>query len=158
MFLFGAGEEISWGQRILNIETPDIIKKQNAQKEITLHNLNLFQTKLKDEKGILKYFTIGKIFRMFSFAFFLLLPLFVIISSWMKKLMNDINVPVSPVMISVFFLINWIIFKIASLTLTGDDIFFWTFSEVRESSVAFFFMMASVYFLLDSKEKTPQTV
>ena len=38
-FLFVAGEEISWGQRLLNIETPDILMKHNKQGEITLHNL-----------------------------------------------------------------------------------------------------------------------
>jgi hypothetical protein len=39
MFLFGAGEEISWGQRIFGIETPRILAENNAQKEMNLHNL-----------------------------------------------------------------------------------------------------------------------
>ena len=38
-----AFEEISWGQRILDIETPDAIKQINAQNEITLHNHVYFQ-------------------------------------------------------------------------------------------------------------------
>ena len=37
--LFGAGEEISWGQRILDLETPDYLKERNAQGELGLHNL-----------------------------------------------------------------------------------------------------------------------
>ncbi len=37
--LFGAGEEISWGQRIFGIETPDYLKERNAQGELGLHNL-----------------------------------------------------------------------------------------------------------------------
>ena len=37
--LFGAGEEISWGQRIFNIETPEALKAHNAQEEFNLHNL-----------------------------------------------------------------------------------------------------------------------
>ncbi len=37
--LFGAGEEISWGQRILGLETPDYLKERNAQGELGLHNL-----------------------------------------------------------------------------------------------------------------------
>lgn len=37
--LFGAGEEISWGQRIFGIETPDYLKDRNAQGELGLHNL-----------------------------------------------------------------------------------------------------------------------
>lgn len=37
--LFGAGEEISWGQRILGLESPDYFQENNAQGEIGLHNL-----------------------------------------------------------------------------------------------------------------------
>ncbi len=37
--LFGAGEEISWGQRVLGIETPASFKERNAQEEFNLHNL-----------------------------------------------------------------------------------------------------------------------
>jgi hypothetical protein len=41
-FLLVAGEEISWGQRILGIETPEAIAEQNRQNEINLHNLETF--------------------------------------------------------------------------------------------------------------------
>lgn len=37
--LFGAGEEISWGQRVFGIETPESFKERNAQEEFNLHNL-----------------------------------------------------------------------------------------------------------------------
>lgn len=37
--LFGAGEEISWGQRLFGIETPQALMERNAQQEINLHNL-----------------------------------------------------------------------------------------------------------------------
>jgi len=36
-------EEISWGQRLLGIETPACISKVNVQNQITLHNLIGFQ-------------------------------------------------------------------------------------------------------------------
>jgi hypothetical protein len=38
-FVFMAGEEISWGQRIFDISTPDALVNLNYQHEITLHNL-----------------------------------------------------------------------------------------------------------------------
>ena len=38
-FIVCAGEEISWGQRIFNIETPTLLKEINVQEEITLHNI-----------------------------------------------------------------------------------------------------------------------
>ena len=37
--LFGAGEEISWGQRVFDIETPQSLMERNAQQEMNLHNL-----------------------------------------------------------------------------------------------------------------------
>jgi hypothetical protein len=42
LFMFGAGEEISWGQRILGFSTPETLQAHNFQKEFTLHNLTLW--------------------------------------------------------------------------------------------------------------------
>ncbi len=39
VFLFGAGEEISWGQRIFNVESSDYFINNNAQGETNLHNI-----------------------------------------------------------------------------------------------------------------------
>lgn len=39
LFFFGAMEEISWGQRILGIESPEWFLKHNRQGETNLHNL-----------------------------------------------------------------------------------------------------------------------
>lgn len=37
---FMAGEEISWGQRIFNIETPEQLAERNLQNELTVHNID----------------------------------------------------------------------------------------------------------------------
>ena len=37
--IFVAGEEISWGQRLLGIETPVFLEEVNVQGELTVHNL-----------------------------------------------------------------------------------------------------------------------
>lgn len=41
--LFITGEEISWGQRILGINSPEIVQANNAQGETTIHNINGLQ-------------------------------------------------------------------------------------------------------------------
>ena len=46
MFLFGAGEEISWGQRIFNIESTEFFVQNNAQGETNFHNLVVNDTKI----------------------------------------------------------------------------------------------------------------
>ena len=38
-FLFLAGDEIFWGQRILGIQTPEALTESNRQGETTIHNL-----------------------------------------------------------------------------------------------------------------------
>jgi len=41
LFIFCiAGEEVSWGQRLLNIKTPEYIARNNTQHELTIHNLH----------------------------------------------------------------------------------------------------------------------
>ena len=37
--LFAAGEEISWGQRIFGIDTPDRLERLNRQEELNVHDL-----------------------------------------------------------------------------------------------------------------------
>ena len=46
LFLFGAMEEISWGQRILGIESPEWFLKHNRQFETNLHNLVIYGVNL----------------------------------------------------------------------------------------------------------------
>ena len=46
VLFFGAGEEISWGQRIFGIESPDYFKEKNLQGETNLHNLVLGGVKI----------------------------------------------------------------------------------------------------------------
>ena len=41
MFFFGAGEEISWGQRIFGWETSEAMKEINRQDETTIHNIEI---------------------------------------------------------------------------------------------------------------------
>ncbi len=46
IFLFGAGEEISWGQRIFDWGSPAFFHQYNTQGETNLHNLAFGGTKL----------------------------------------------------------------------------------------------------------------
>jgi len=46
LFIFGTGEEISWGQRLFAIESPEFFQNNNAQQETNLHNLVVGDTKI----------------------------------------------------------------------------------------------------------------
>lgn len=43
LLLFIAGEEISWGQRILDLDTPDVLLDRNHQEEANVHNIRIVQ-------------------------------------------------------------------------------------------------------------------
>lgn len=44
---FVAGEEVSWGQRIFGLETPESLAEINRQDELTLHNIDAVRVALK---------------------------------------------------------------------------------------------------------------
>lgn len=87
IFLFGAGEEISWGQRIFNIESSDYFLENNAQGETNLHNMVVEGKK------------INKI--IFSQLLTLILILYLIVTpflyrkiAWIKNLADTFAVPI----------------------------------------------------------------
>jgi hypothetical protein len=41
LFVFGIGEELSWGQRLFGIQTPEVLRHYNKQEELNIHNLKL---------------------------------------------------------------------------------------------------------------------
>ncbi|MFK5879973.1 MAG: hypothetical protein QM478_10815 [Flavobacteriaceae bacterium] len=46
IFLFGAGEEVSWGQRIFGWESSEYFAQNNLQQETNLHNMMIGETKI----------------------------------------------------------------------------------------------------------------
>ncbi len=48
LFFFAGGEEVSWGQRILGVESSEFFQQNNDQGEITLHNLVVGGVKLDE--------------------------------------------------------------------------------------------------------------
>lgn len=87
VFLFGAGEEISWGQRIFNIESSEYFLENNAQGETNLHNMVVGGKK------------VNKI--IFSQLLTVVLVLYLIITpilyrkiEWVKNLATSFAVPI----------------------------------------------------------------
>ena len=63
IFFFGFGEEISWGQRIFNIETPNFFIENNLQSETNIHNLMIGDVKLNKlifTNGLFFIFSLNK--------------------------------------------------------------------------------------------------
>ncbi|WP_299522455.1 hypothetical protein [uncultured Lutibacter sp.] len=99
IFLFGAGEEISWGQRIFNVESSEYFLENNAQGETNLHNMVVDGNK------------INKI--IFSQLLTLILVIYLIITPLLyrkfeaiKKLANLFAVPIVKWQHTIAFLVS----------------------------------------------------
>jgi len=87
LFIFAAGEEISWGQRIFGIESSEFFKDNNAQKEMNLHNLVIGDTKIN--KLIFSKLLTGALV-----IYLVILPILYVKLFWVKNLIIDFGVPI----------------------------------------------------------------
>jgi hypothetical protein len=85
--VFAAGEEISWGQRIFNIESSDFFQKNNAQGETNLHNLVVGGVKV-NKLLFSQLFTVG------AALYLLALPYFYRKNAGFQKFIDRSGIPV----------------------------------------------------------------
>lgn len=90
-FFVMLGEEISWGQRLLNLETPAPIKGINLQDETNLHNLFGFFT--------------THLLLLIVFFYGVIIPLLSYKNPFFRKLFNFIGLPVASPGLSIGFLV-----------------------------------------------------
>lgn len=87
VLFFGMGEEISWGQRILGLETPEFLANVNAQKETNLHNLVIGETSVNK-------LIFGKLLAVGLAGYLTLLPFLFAKSTLVREWLNRLAVPI----------------------------------------------------------------
>jgi hypothetical protein len=149
---FGAGEEISWGQRILGFKTPDSLAAVNVQHEFNIHNIAIFNdrdlNKVK-KTGWHRLLEINILYRVFSMGFLVGVPLFFYHIRLQPVTNRKIRMPVPPVTIGIFFFISWAIFyslKYAILPRGRSVEYYLTTGEIFEFTAAYVYFMAALYF------------
>ncbi len=150
LFFLGFGEEISWGQRLFHISTPDYIKAHNMQGEINLHNLEWFhrfsdlaQTEEKPFWQLM--LDVGRLYVLFWFTFCIAIPFANKINSKAASLFQYINIPIVPLWIGIFFLLNY---GLSNVIYQLVDIEKYTpLMEIKETISSYFFLLVSYYFL-----------
>lgn len=98
-FILCLGEEISWGQRILDLKTPAMLSAINVQNEITLHNI-----------GSISVFS--NLFFLIAIGFFLILPYLMNRSVRIHNLAHLLNLPVPHRLASIVFIVSiagWVV-------------------------------------------------
>ena len=87
LFFFGAGEEISWGQRIFGWETSEAMKEINRQDETNLHNIEFGGVALTKH-------LFGPVLTIVILLYLVVLPLLYTRVGWVKSLADKMAVPV----------------------------------------------------------------
>lgn len=146
IFFFGGGEEISWGQRIFNIATPDEINAINDQGEITVHNLDFGGVNIPFETA----------FDLMWMGFAFTLPFAAL---FIKSFRNFIEkyVPITHWGIGLLFAFNYLWAKVAKTihvaSYTYDRIpFQQAVQEVKESNYALLFALVAFFIYLVAHE------
>ena len=99
---FGAGEEISWGQRIFHIESSKFFNENNSQKETNLHNMIVDGVKLN------KLIFSNLLSIIFS-IYFLILPILWRKNNFIKKTINQFGIPIANNYQVIIFMISTLI-------------------------------------------------
>jgi hypothetical protein len=136
------GEEISWGQRLLNIETPEFIASANRQSELNFHNLYALSGRSTwrhfFETGEFNYQQIvdaQNLFRLGFFGFFIFLPLLIKTTPGKKVLVALGYIPPAAsftTLLTVFILASFVV----TIGMENQQIHY--IQEIREMSYALF--------------------
>lgn len=149
LFFFGAGEEISWGQRIFGIETPPALAELNKQDEFNFHNLSALENS--------RFFTADRLFDMFWASFAVLTPALALILPSFRRF-ADKFIPIVSWGIGLLFIYNYLWAKLAKvlyetayvyerITLTQ------AVQEIKESNYAIIFILVGLYAVWDLKRR-----
>ena len=152
IFFFGMGEEVSWGQRIFNYQSPEYFKENNLQDEFNLHNLKMFDSKQgggQFKKGISYFLSVNFLYKFFWLAYGVVLPVLYLLSRFVRRIADKIDLPVPPFILGSAFLFNWIVGKAIFSTLISDKSshYYYAGIEINEFGSAFVFVCMAAFFL-----------
>ena len=94
-FMFVAGEEISWGQRIFGFDTPENLMNINLQNEFTIHNIK-----------IEKYYLVSVLGRIYQYGTFVFCIITFVAFSCNKKTIFGIPLPSIPLMLGFLVMLS----------------------------------------------------
>ena len=155
LFFFAFGEEISWGQRILNFATPESLKKLNMQEEFNLHNIDVFHGITADGKektGFSALLTMHKMFYLACLLYLLVLPI-LYKKDKIESFIDKLGAPVPSIFFGLVFIVNWIYSRMLAANNTLDN---HGIVEIKEAVIALilFTIPLSIFYFKSMGSKT----
>lgn len=129
LLFIAASEEISWGQRIFGIETPEYFKEKNLQGETNFHNLKINGVEIN--RLVFSYLLITALV-----IYLAIFPLLYKTKNWMKTFVNSWGIPL-PQLYQIFGFL--ILFAITALIPHGKR------AELLECGAALLFFLIIRY-------------
>jgi hypothetical protein len=114
-FLLAFLEEISWGQRMFEVETPRAIAKINRQGEINIHNLQWFHgldSSGRAKPSTRRFLCGDRIFSYFWFLYCVCIPLLDKYNQRARGVFDRIRLPMVPLHYALLFPVNYIAQKL----------------------------------------------
>jgi hypothetical protein len=148
LFFLGAGEEISWGERIFGWNEPNSIREINVQGELSIHNLKYFQ----GEEAVIPI-SVSQLFVVFAVVFAVLIPLLCKLSPKIEQFVAS-RFPVLPGQFGVLVVMTYIYQKAMLRLLPMFPALYQHSSmpipqgvhEIREHGFTFALLAASIFY------------
>ena len=138
LLVFGAGEEVSWGQHWVGFATPEFIKSINIQNEVNFHNIN---------SAFANHLMV-----VFFFFYVGVLPLFARLFREVRFVLERLNIPICPLILSPFAFVGVIMSDYGAFSdLWGNPPM--KIQEGRETLFGVIMMGVSIRFFLVWKER-----
>lgn len=129
-----------------------------------MHNLEILDSKDfsgEEKSGWRKFTAVQFLYNLFWFIYGIVLPLAVFYLGFVKKLVIKFRLPVPPLAIGIFFMVDWLIFRISKSFLlpAGKSIeYYYTINEMFESCSALIFMMIIIWFFVNKSESLKEKI
>lgn len=133
LFFFAAGDEISWGQRILNIDSGEFFLKHNKQEEINIHNLVVAGKNL----NIIIFSRLVIIALLF---YFIVIPLLVRKEGFIRNLVTKFGLPLPSLRHIIIMGVSTVMIAVISMA-KGSEL-----NELAFSVIFFMIFMNPVIF------------
>ena len=150
LFFFGAGEEISWGERIFEWHDHNLIKDLNVQQELTIHNLKYFQ----GEESVLPV-SFSQLFTLFVFVMMVVIPLGCLLFPKVRQFVVT-RFPILPWQFGILFVLVFLAQKIMPRVLSMFPGLYHHSSmpipqgvhEIREHGYTFVLLLAAAFYFM----------
>ena len=141
VLLLACLEEISWGQRLFGIRTPDAIARVNRQRETNIHNLEFFHGHGRDHKrksGWELTHNLDRLFTVFNMTLGVALPL-AYRRARLRAPLDRAALPILSLTVGVLFAVNYGASKVLERLASEHAVV-----EIKECNVAFLWLALGV--------------